>query len=232
MIRVAVVDDHPVARRGLESMLHEAEDVQVAASVGSPDQLPGDGAWPDVVLLDLYHQDDEPCLDAVSRIRAHAKVLVISASQRPGDVLGAVRSGAMGYITKLAEAEMLVAAVRTVAGGGFALSAQLADILQAGLASEALARPAGHGDAGDRCPPELSPREEQALELIARGFTHAQAARRMGVSKATVDTYVERIRAKLQVGNKAELTRAAIGRAAQARVMASRIGSVPRGSAR
>lgn len=58
----------------------------------------------------------------------------------------------------------------------------------------------------------LSPREEQALDFIARGFTHAQTARRMGVTKATVDTYVERIRAKLQVGNKAELTRAALSR--------------------
>jgi DNA-binding CsgD family transcriptional regulator len=56
----------------------------------------------------------------------------------------------------------------------------------------------------------LSPREEETLDLIARGFTHAQVARRMGISKATVDTYVERIRGKLQVGNKAELTRAAM----------------------
>jgi DNA-binding NarL/FixJ family response regulator len=78
----------------------------------------------------------------------------------------------------------------------------------------------------------LSPREEQALELIARGFTHAQAARRMGVSKTTVDTYVERIRIKLQVGNKAELTRAAINRAAQAQAATSTIGSGPPGTAR
>jgi DNA-binding NarL/FixJ family response regulator len=232
MIRVAVVDDHPVARRGLESMLGEAADMEVSASVGSPDQLTDGMAWPDVVLLDLYHEDDTPCLPAISRIRSHSKVLVVSVSERPSDVLGAVRAGAMGYVTKLAEAEMLVAAVRTVARGGFALSAQLADILQAGLASDVRTGAASHGSDDDDCQPQLSPREEQALELIARGFTHAQAARRMGVSKTTVDTYVERIRIKLQVGNKAELTRAAINRAAQAQAATSTIGSGPPGTAR
>ncbi|MEV5704193.1 LuxR C-terminal-related transcriptional regulator [Actinoallomurus sp. NPDC052274] len=60
--------------------------------------------------------------------------------------------------------------------------------------------------------PEPSPREEQTLELIAAGFTHAQVARRRGITKTTVGTYVERIRRKLQVGNKAELTQAALRR--------------------
>ena len=101
---------------------------------------------------------------------------------------------------------MLVAAVRTVASGGFALSSQLADILQGELARV----PAAAGTTA--ATPALSPREEEALDLVARGLTHAQAASRMGVSRATVDTYVERIRAKLHVGNKAELARAAIER--------------------
>ncbi|MER6126314.1 LuxR C-terminal-related transcriptional regulator [Streptomyces sp. NPDC001795] len=56
----------------------------------------------------------------------------------------------------------------------------------------------------------MSPREEQTLDLIARGFTHARTATRFGVSKATVDTYIELVRVKLQVGNKAEPTRAAL----------------------
>ncbi len=121
-------------------------------------------------------------------------------------MLGAVRAGACGYVTKLADPPMLVAAVHTVASGGFALSSRLADILRGELA----AAPAAAGTAA--ATPALSPREEEALDLIAGGLTHAQAASRMGVSRATVDTYVERIRAKLQVGNKAELARAAIER--------------------
>lgn len=197
MIQVAIVDDHPLARRGLAAILDEAEDIEIALSTASPVALLESAQVADVVLLDLYHSNDEPCLSIVAQLRTVMKVLVISASARPSDVLGAVRAGASGYVTKLADPEMLVSAVRTVAAGGFALSSQLADILSSQLSA-----------------PEpvstLSPREAQALTLIAKGFTHAQTATRMGVSKATVDTYVERIRAKLQVGNKADLTRAAL----------------------
>ena len=209
LIQVAIVDDHPVARRGLQSILAEAGDIQVSAAVATPAELSlpeGGPGRPDVIMLDLYHDGDEPCLDVIPKLRQDYKVLVVSASGRPADVLGAIRAGACGYVTKLADPPMLVAAVRTVASGGFALSSQLADILQGELARV----PATAEAASDI--PVLSPREEEALDLIARGLTHAQAASRMGVSRATVDTYVERIRAKLHVGNKAELARAAIER--------------------
>jgi two-component system nitrate/nitrite response regulator NarL len=215
---VAIVDDHPVARHGLQSILAEAGDMQVSAAVATPGEIirGANGAVrPDVIILDLYYGGDGACLDVIPRLRQDGKVLIVSASCRPADVLGAIRAGACGYVTKLADPPMLIAAVRTVARGGFALSSQLADILQAELARVSVA-------AGDTVPardtaatagrPALSPREEEALDLIARGLTHAQAASRMGVSRATVDTYVERIRAKLHVGNKAELTQAAFER--------------------
>lgn len=207
MIQVAIVDDHPVARRGLQSILAEAGDIQVSAAVATPSglSLAGPGAGPDVIMLDLYHDGEEPCLDVIAKLRQDHKVLVVSASGQ-ADVLGAIRAGACGYVTKLADPPMLVAAVHTVASGGFALSSQLADILQGELARVPAAAGAAAGT------PALSAREEEALDLIARGLTHAQAASRMGVSRATVNTYVERIRAKLHVGNKAELARAAIER--------------------
>ncbi|MEU7870001.1 LuxR C-terminal-related transcriptional regulator [Dactylosporangium sp. NPDC049140] len=90
-------------------------------------------------------------------------------------------------------------------GGRVRTLGQLADLVRATLVEPAPAAGA------------LSPREQQTLDLIASGFTHAQVASRMGVRKATVDTYVERIRAKLQLGNKAELTRAALDPAHRAR---------------
>lgn len=209
LIQVAIVDDHPVALRGLQSILAEAGDIQVSAAVTTSAELnvAGSGAGrPDVIMLDLYHDGEGPCLDVIAKLRQEHKVLVVSASGRPADVLGAIRAGACGYVTKLADPPMLVAAVHTVASGGFAMSSQLADILQGELARV----PATTEAMPDI--PALSPREEEALSLIARGLTHAQAASRMGVSRATVDTYVERIRAKLHVGNKAELARAAIER--------------------
>lgn len=213
LIRVAIVDDHPIARRGVAAVLADNGSFDVVASVGSPTEF---AAWlaeakatPDVVILDLYHDGDpvhgghRPSLDAVKVLANATQVLVMSASGAPDDVLGAVRAGARGYISKQAQPAQFATAVETVAAGGFWLSSQLADILQTLLTQPPMPT---------QPQVKLSPREEQTLDLIARGFTHAQTATRMGVSKGTVDTYVERIRAKLQVGNKAELIRAALGR--------------------
>lgn len=210
MIRVAIVDDHPIALRGITGLLCETEQFHVTAAVATAADLThghlvGEAA-PDVVIMDLYHDGHDPCLAAIVQLSAVTRVLVVSASAKPSDVVGAVRAGASGYVTKHADAQLLRAALETVAAGGFALSAHLADILQASL------RQSSSGRAPDSDVVTLSAREEQTLDLIAEGFTHAQVATRLGVSKATVDTYVERIRSKLQVGNKAELTRAAMER--------------------
>ncbi|HEY2674279.1 MAG TPA: response regulator transcription factor [Rugosimonospora sp.] len=240
---MAIVDDHPIARRGVASALADVDGFDVVASVDSPaalgPSLSAGGTGPDVVILDLYHDGDHPSHDAVAALCAVTRILVMSASGRSADVLGAVRAGAHGYITKQAQPAIFVQAVQTVAAGGFWLSSQLADFLQAELTnpgrrdggSESRApaesenrapvesesrAPAGGSEsrasAGGADEVRLSPREEQALDLIARGYTHGQTAVRMGVSKSTVDTYVERIRAKLHVGNKAELTRIALSR--------------------
>lgn len=202
----------------MASALADVDGFDVVASVDSPaalgPSLSAGGTGPDVVILDLYHDGDHPSHDAVAALCAVTRILVMSASGRSADVLGAVRAGAHGYITKQAQPAMFVQAVQTVAAGGFWLSSQLADFLQAELANPGRRdggsesrEPAGRADEV-----RLSPREEQALDLIARGYTHAQTAVRMGVSKSTVDTYVERIRTKLHVGNKAELTRIALSR--------------------
>ena len=217
MIGIAIVDDHPIALSGIDYLLADVDDINVVAAAGSVEELRRHLAGapelpaPDVILLDLYHDGDAACIEAVADLAASTRVLVISASGRPEDVTGAIRAGACGYVTKDTPLEMFRTAIYTAAGGGFWLSAKLADILCTEL--------------GDRRPPPpkprpakgsqpLAPREEETLSLIARGFTHAQVATRMGISRATVDTYVERIRTKLQLGNKAELTRAALARAA------------------
>lgn len=212
MIRVAIVDDHPLARRGVEQILTESGRVRVVATASSPAELApalasvaGD-LRPDVVVLDLYYDGGPPSLPAVTDLTASVRVLVISASGERADVVGAIRAGAAGYVTKNSSPALLTAAVETVAAGGFALSPQLADMLQAELGTPA------PGSVPTQRAPDLSAREEETLGLIARGFTHSQVATRMGVSKATVDTYVERIRVKLQVGNKAQLTQAALAR--------------------
>jgi DNA-binding NarL/FixJ family response regulator len=203
VLRVAVIDDHPVARHGVIAILASFDDLQVASAASGVDDLPrtaDGGVSADVVLIDLYQADGRPALSGIAELSAHVPVLVFSASRSPADVLAAMQAGAYGYVTKHATEDAYATAIRSVAAGRFFLSAQLADLIQAA----ALDRPPG--------PPyeALSPREHEALGFVARGFTHQQAATRMGVSKATFDTYVARIRTKLQLGNKAQLALAAL----------------------
>ena len=97
MIGIALVDDHPIALRGIEHLLAEVEDIKVLAAASSVAELrrklaeapqaPG----PDVILMDLYHDGDEPCLEAIAELAPTVRVLVISASGRPEDVTGADR---------------------------------------------------------------------------------------------------------------------------------------------
>jgi DNA-binding NarL/FixJ family response regulator len=197
MIAVGIIDDHPVARWGLEHLFSGHQEVRIAASVSAPGDLGEDTAL-DVVIIDLYLRSDTPALAAIRALAARHHVLVMSASGRQADVLAALRAGAEGYLTKDADDEEVTSAVRTVAAGGFYLSDSVANFVQADLDQRA----AGH--------PLLSPREEQALSYIARGFTHGQTASRMNVKPTTIDSYIERIRRKLGLGNKADLTRMAI----------------------
>ena len=200
-VGVAIVDDHPVTREGISALVETLPGYSVVASVDDPTQLRPDMGI-DVVVLDLYLADGRPSTPAVAEIAGWARVLVMSASRAPADVLAVIQQGASGYVTKDTGRAAMLAVLSTVAAGGFSLSPQLADVLTAALARA----PAVSQDVADL----LSPREREALDLIASGFTHAQAARRMNVTKATVDTYVERIRVKLQAGNKAELTAIAL----------------------
>lgn len=214
VIRVAIVDDHPIARYGIERVLESVPEIEVVCGVGSvaelAETLPPDVAL-DVLILDLYLEHSEPALTAVAELSMTTRVLVMSASGKPSDVLGAVCAGASGYLTKNSNAALIASTVETVAAGGFMLSAELANVLQAELVRRETSRET-LASAGRITEPKLSPREEEALTWLAKGFTHQQIATRMSVRKATVDTYIERIRAKLQVGNKAELTRAALAR--------------------
>jgi DNA-binding NarL/FixJ family response regulator len=196
MIRVAVVDDHPVARHGVRSMLSAAPDIEVVLMVAEP----AVGGGVDVVIFDPYPMGVPACLQHVAELSAQIAVLVLSAACDPADVVAAMRAGARGYLTKQAGGETVENAIRSVVAGRVFVTPELATGVRTrpGRPTETLARPA------------LSAREQLALAYIARGFTHQQTATRMGVSKATVDTYVGRIRTKLGVGNKAELALAAL----------------------
>lgn len=198
--RIAIVDDHPIARYGLQLILGQGRQVEVVCSAGSLGQLEAAGVEFDVVILDLDLEDGRLAPAAIAALAARRPVLIISASARPEDALVAISAGASGYVTRSASGDAFLEAVQTVMAGGLYLPAQLADLIRV---------------AAD-CPEPttaqlaLSPREIETLHHIAQGLTQAQAAQRMGVSPNTIDAYIKRIRRKIGPGNKADLTRRAL----------------------
>ena len=198
MIRLVIVDDHPVVRDGLSGIFGGAEGFEVVG-------VAEDGARgvemvrrldPDVVLMDLRM----PGMDGVTAIRelAGRRVLVLTTFDSDSDVLPAIEAGATGYLLKDAPRSELHRAVRAAARGESVLSPPIATrVLRA-------ARTSGE--------PALSARELEVLELVARGSTNRDAARRLFISEATVKTHLLHVYAKLGVADRAAAVAAAFDR--------------------
>jgi len=192
----AIVGDQPVSRAGMEKLVSEDPVLAVAASVPGPGDL--DGRY-DLVVLDLPLRSPAGTAEVIAAAARLGRPLVCSSWERPLTPLSAVRAGARGCITRHTEQTAVRQALHTVAQGGFYLCSRLVEWFQ-----DELTRPL------DEDPSGLAPREIETLRWIATGLTHTQIATRMGLSPATVNTYAKRIRSKLNVRNKAELTRMAI----------------------
>ncbi|WP_116437376.1 response regulator transcription factor [Frankia sp. CcI49] len=157
----------------------------------------------DIVILDFGAGSASP-VEAVRDVRSIGRVLAVSESLDGEKAFSLLKAGACGYISSSAPCSTFAVAVRAVAMDGFYLPSPLAEAF---FADRALDAPAA-----DTVRPRLSEREEQVLGLIAEGLTHGQIATRLGVAVTTVNTYVRRTRAKLALGNKAELVRVALER--------------------
>jgi DNA-binding NarL/FixJ family response regulator len=198
---VAIVCDQPMARVGLEQLVHDCPGLRVGASVCTVEELAQAEPCDDyrVVIIDLPPLLRRPALEVIAKLATIGAPLVSSSWDQPPTLVAAIRAGARGVITRYTEQHAVRQAVLTVAGGGLSIAPEMTERFMAELA-----RPADVDDCG------LAPREVETLRWIALGFTHSQIATRMGLSQATVNTYAKRIRAKLNVNNKAELTRVAI----------------------
>jgi DNA-binding NarL/FixJ family response regulator len=198
VIRVVVVDDHPVFRQGLAHAVEAAADFELVAAVaGVEDLSPADTA--EVVILDLglpgMHGPD-----AVRQMRERgATVLVVSAGGEQKDVLDAIAAGASGYLTKSAEPDEITAAARIVAGGGTYISPTLAAyLLRASSAHSPSERQA------------LTGREREILALVAAGERDTDIAEQLYISIRTVRSHLDRIRDKTGYRRRADLTRLAL----------------------
>ena len=224
-VRVAIVDDHHLFRAGVRAELEEHVDiVGDAATVAQAVELIV-STGPDVVLLDV-HMPDGGGLEVIRRaapLRPEVRFLALSVSDAAEDVIGVIRAGARGYVTKTISSPDLVDAVRRVDAGDAVFSPRLA-----GFVLDAFAAPGGADEgslpstaAPDAAPDaalgvdaeavddldRLTPREREVLQLLARGYMYKEIALRLGIATKTVEAHVSAVLRKLQLSSRHELAR-------------------------
>ena len=206
-VRVVVVDDHALFRRGVRAELETvARDVTVVGEAGSVDEAVAAVGHlaPDVVLLDV-HMPDGGGAAVLSRTRAdHPDVvfLALSVSDAAEDVISVIRAGARGYVTKTISGRDLADAVRRVRAGDPVFSPRLA-----GFVLDAFADRPGSPPVSDPEVDQLTRRERDVLRLLARGWTYREIAAELVISVKTVETHVSSVLRKTQSSNRHELTR-------------------------
>jgi DNA-binding NarL/FixJ family response regulator len=195
MISVAIVDDHPLYRQGLALAVEQAGDCTLEADAASIEHFDRLDVTVDVVLLDLHLPGIEGAAGVAHVCATGAKVIVVSAAGAPGDVIDALAAGAVGYLTKDAEAADIQRAVRAVANGQTYVSPTLASYL---ISADKQRVSLEH---------QLSPRELEILALVAAGETDRDIASQLFIAPATVYSHLERIRDKTGARRRAQLTR-------------------------
>lgn len=207
-VRVLLADDQRLVRESLATLLGLLDGVELVATACDGEEALAQVARhrPEVVLMDLRM----PRLDGIAATRRlrehHPEVRVISLTTYADDesVLGALRAGARGYLTKDASGEDIRAAILTVAGGDAALDPAVQHHVVAALASEGAPRAAPPADAVAELPDDLTPREAEVLALIAEGLTNAEIAERLVVSPATVKSHINHVFAKARLRDRAQ----------------------------
>jgi DNA-binding NarL/FixJ family response regulator len=200
--RVVLVDDHELFLSGVRAELGDR--VEIVGEAGNiADAVPMIREQdPDVVLLDVHLPDGsgDAIINAVAAERPGVRFLALSVSDAPEDVIAVIRAGARGYVTKTISADELAAAVERIASGDAVFSPRLAGFVLDAFRS-------GERVGGDADLEELTPREREVLQLIARGYMYKEIAARLSLSVKTVESHVSNVLRKLQLSTRHELTR-------------------------
>ncbi|MFC6287730.1 LuxR C-terminal-related transcriptional regulator [Nocardioides sp. GCM10027113] len=199
--RVVLVDDHGMFRAGVRAELGDAVDVVGEAADVDEAVAVVDRTEPDVVLLDV-HLPGGGGAEVMRRARpVGAQYLALSVSDAAEDVIGTIRAGARGYVTKTITGPELVAAIHRVADGDAVFSPRLAGfVLDAFAGSIDVA-------AVDEDLDRLTEREREVMRLIARGYAYKEVARELFISIKTVETHMSSVLRKLQLSSRHELAR-------------------------
>ncbi|WP_425472953.1 response regulator [Vallicoccus soli] len=203
-IRVLVVDDHALFRRGLEMVLGQEEDISVVGEAG-------DGAealdlarelTPDIVLMDIRmpRRDGIQACTAIKDVVPSAKIIMLTISDEEADLYEAIKAGATGYLLKEISIDEVASAIRAVAGGQSLISPSMASKLLTEFASMVK-----RSDERQQLPaPRLTDRELQVLRLVARGLNNRDIAKELFISENTVKNHVRNILEKLQLHSRME----------------------------
>jgi len=200
--RVVLVDDHALFRAGVRGELGtRVEIIGEAESLAEAIPLIKE-TDPDVVLLDVHLPDGggEGVIAAVASQRPGVKFLALSVSDSAEDVIAVIRAGARGYVTKTISGNELADAILRVAAGDAVFSPRLA-----GFVLDAFR--AGERTHTDTELDQLTPREREVLQLIARGYRYKEIAARLHLSVKTIESHVSSVLRKLQLSTRHELTR-------------------------
>ncbi|MDF2993062.1 MAG: DNA-binding response regulator [Microbacterium sp.] len=193
MIRVVIVDDHPIVRAGLTGILETADDIIVVgvASDGVEAVAVVEGERPDVVLMDMRmpRRDGDEATALLRESVPSARVIVLTTYESDDVIMRAIAAGAAGYLLKAAPEAELLAGIRAVAAGEVALAPSVARVLVARTAR----------------PPEkpvLTAREVEVLGQVAQGLSNREIGRRLHLGEATVKTHLLKAFAKLDVADR------------------------------
>lgn len=206
-VRVVLVDDHQMFRSGVRAELGDS--VEVVAEAADVDEAIDAirRHSPDVVLLDVHLPGGggKAVLEAILPNQADVRFLALSVSDAAEDVIGVIRAGARGYVTKTISGDELADAIRRVGEGDAVFSPRLAGFVLDAFAGEDVKVVDPELD-------QLTVREREVLRLIARGYAYKEIARRLSISIKTVETHVSAVLRKLQLSNRYELSRWAADR--------------------
>ena len=197
IIRVALVDDHRVVRRGLRSFLEASPDIVVVGEASSGEEALEriEGWLPDVVIMDLLMPGGIDGIEATRRVRSitpHTQVVVLTAYADDVRVVASLRAGAIGYVRKEADPEILLVVVRAAARGQSMLDPSIAGSVLQDLVASARIRD------------DLTDREMEVLRLLAHGRTNPEIAEELVVGVETVKTHVGNILAKLHLAHRTQ----------------------------
>lgn len=206
---VLLVDDHPIVRKGLKSLVSEQGDMEVVgeAGCGSDALLQLKDLRPDVIVLDITLPDING-IQVIERIKQsclEVKVLVLTMHESSGYLRQVFQIGAAGYLLKRTAGDELIHAIRVVASGGAYLDPTLAGRMVNALVQNL---PQKEKEAAPKS--KLSEREKEVLHLLALGFSNKEIASQLSLSSKTIETYKARLIEKLGLTSRAELVRYAL----------------------